>query len=118
MKNINFVGIRKLDDFEISLLEDLTGKFYSKVNRRFEDIMLTLDIKKYNATGKRKKYSIHLRADHPDINNRVLSAKHFDWDLATALHKTFDSLLSEMDHKTEKLASKIAKKRIKKTLIS
>jgi len=101
MENISYLGLKKLDDNEIDIINKLTERFYPKVNRNFEGVNLAINIKKYEAEGKRAKYSIHLKADHPDIKN-VLAAKQFDWDLATALHKTFDNLLNEIKHKFKK----------------
>ncbi|MDP6641822.1 MAG: hypothetical protein QGF74_00360 [Candidatus Nanoarchaeia archaeon] len=98
MENITYVGLKKLDEDEIEVINKLTERFYPKINREFDSVNLTVDVKKYDPTGKRGKYSIHLRIDHPNIKN-ILSAKEFDWDLATSLHKTFDNLMSEIEHK-------------------
>ncbi|MBI2667429.1 hypothetical protein HYX17_01515 [Candidatus Woesearchaeota archaeon] len=101
MENISYLGLKKLDDLEIMTINRLTERFYSRINKEFEDSSLTIDIKKYKSTGKRSKYSIHLRINHPSIKN-ILAAKQYDWDLATALHKTFDNILNEIEHKSKK----------------
>ncbi len=102
MNNIRYLGLKELDNFEINVIKDLAEKFYPKVDRDFKEAILTIDTKKYEVEGKRGKYSIHLKIDHPSIHNNILAAKQFDWDLATALHKTFDNLLNEIKHKFKK----------------
>jgi|TARA_Y100000310_G_scaffold345729_1_gene468928 hypothetical protein len=109
MDNLQFIGLNKLDDLESSTVQRLTEKFYPKVDREFNGVNLSLDIKKHDPDGKRAKYSIHLKIVHPNIKN-ILTAKQFDWDLKTALHKTFDSLLNEVNHKFKKEVTQRKKK--------
>ncbi|MDP2908031.1 MAG: hypothetical protein Q8O03_08935 [Nanoarchaeota archaeon] len=95
-QNITYVGLKNLDSFEISNLQTLVGRYYPKIQRHFSNATLTVNIKTANVAGKRKRYTISLRVSAPSV---ILSVEHMDWELQRAVHRAFDGLENEAQHK-------------------
>lgn len=96
-QNIIYNGLKKLDSFEISTLQTLVGRFFPKVQRNFSNASLSVDIKKDDVAGTRARYTVLLRVLAP--NKTILSAEHTDWELQRAVHRAFDSIKNEAEHK-------------------
>jgi len=60
---------------------------------------LTIHIKSYDKQGGEQKFSVNLRIDFP---SRVITSSQEDWDLETALRKTFNNAKNEVDKKFKK----------------
>lgn len=99
MERISYIGLKKLNAPEIEIVRSITSKEYSRILRSFKDANLIIEIKEHDAAGKAgkaKKYSIHMKVESP---NCILTAEQADWDIARALHKTFNNLKNEINHR-------------------
>ncbi len=98
MQPIQIIGVKKLDESEIQIINKLASEYYGKIARNFkEEVSLIIHIKTHNITGKRKKYGIHVRVNSPSFF--LESTNAVDWDLARTLHKAFNSVEREILHK-------------------
>lgn len=107
-EEINYKGLDKLDAMEIAMTQKITAKEFSKIKREIENAVLVMEIKKSQSGGKKAMYDINARVDAPAL---VLHAEHSGWELEITLHKTFDSLKMEIEHKFAKKETKKIKER-------
>jgi hypothetical protein len=99
MDEITYRGIDSLDAVEKATMERICPKEFSKIKRSLTTGSLIIDVKKLNKAGKRVVYNIKARVDAPSIK---LYAEHSDWELQRVLHRTFDNLKMEVEHKFKK----------------
>lgn len=94
---IQYIGIKELTPVERAKLDKLSSEYYPKIQRILRNmISLVVHVKIYQNAGKgkiespeskRRKFGVHVRAIAP---TRIFaSTKAHDWDLVTALHKSF-----------------------------
>lgn len=84
-----------LNEEEKETLDRLLNKYYEKIKRKVKkDVDVDLNLKIYEKGGK-KKYSINLKI----VNSMVFKSDADDWDFAKAVHKAFDKILREIEHK-------------------
>ncbi len=100
MEEITYKGLDRLEAVEVTTIQRISGREFSKIKRNFGDkAFLILGVKKINCEGRRSKYEINARVDAPCL---VLHAEHSDWELQRVLHRTFDNLKVEFEHKFKK----------------
>ena len=94
---IQFIGVKDLDEPEQALVNKLATEHHAKIKRALRNITsLVVHIKQYSKTGKEHKYSIHVRAIAP---TRIFESTASEWDLAKSLHKAFNEIEHEIQHK-------------------
>ena len=94
---IKYVGINKLQDFQQASIIKISNKYYEKIARSLKkDIDITLQIKLENVAGKRERFHIRIQVDQP---SRLLSSHAAEWDLNMSLHKAYEAVLHEIEHK-------------------
>ncbi len=88
--NIRFVGLGslELDTYQTYNVKKICSNEAFKLQRKLhnESFGLTVHIKEYERDGKKHKYSVHLRVEFP---SQIITSSQEDWDLETALRKTF-----------------------------
>ncbi len=85
----------KLDEKEKLELDKLSKEYYEKIKRELKkDFLLDIQVKVYDKGGK-KKYSLNVKAE----NSIVFKSNSYDWNLAKAVHKAFNKIMSEIEHK-------------------
>ena len=94
---IQYVGLKILTEQENSTLNRVVKKALPKVERDYKKSKIILTIKKYNQEGKRSRFSLHSQLNAPSIK---FTAKADSWEFATALHKIFNKLETEIIKKT------------------
>lgn len=92
----SFVGLKDFDEAEQEKIKLLTKESCVRIDMDLPTSTLILQIKKHAAKGKRVNYSVHARVNAPSY---LLEAKADDWDLATVLHKVFDKVMHQIQHK-------------------
>lgn len=96
---INFIGMRDLEPEEQYLVNRLSTGNYQKIKRVLKNITnMTVHIKCYEKTGGKKKFSLHVRVSAP-TTKVIESCRSHDFDLARALHKAFDDVRTQINHK-------------------
>lgn len=96
---IQFVGVNKLDAEQQALVSKLSTESFEKFTRLLKNIeQMIVHIKSYEQEGKRKKFSLHVRLKAPTMAV-IESCKSHDFDLARALHKAFDDIRAQIEHK-------------------
>lgn len=94
---IQFKGLVNFTTLEEATIKKLTREYYDKLLRDIKDALLVIDLKKYENQGKRTKYAFHSRVESG--KTLVLVTKASDWDLRRTLHKLFQKLERELQHK-------------------
>lgn len=96
--SIEFKGLNELEAPEQEKVQTLATEHYDKIKRLFDnETFLHMHIKQYKKNaGSKSKYSIYLRAIGP--TKMIFEAEKSDWDLARVIHKTFDALITEINH--------------------
>ena len=97
MDKIQFIGMDEIkDDLEKSTIDKITNEYYGKIQdalREFTGIVIHL---KQHSKGGKKKWDIRIRVNAP---SKMFEAQESDWDLARTLHKVFQNLEREIEHK-------------------
>lgn len=93
---IRYIDLKVLGDDEVQNVQQLTLRYYEKLQRMFPRSSLELRFKRYRKTGKRAKYSVHCRVDAPSI---IARANASYWDLALTMHKVLNKVHNELEHK-------------------
>lgn len=97
MEQLQITGLDSLNDFEKATLNKLANEYYPKIQRAIKNITsLVVHIKSESKGGKRKRYIVKIRAIAP---TRVFESSAEKWDLAMALHKSFEEILHEIEHR-------------------
>ncbi len=96
---IQFVGVSELAPEEQALVSKISTENYEKIQRMIKNVEnMTVHIKCYDKEGQRKKYSLHVRVKAP-TTAVIESCKSHDFDLARALHKAFDDVHTQIEHR-------------------
>ena len=97
--NIKFKGLNKvrLQSYQKYNLQKIASNEATKLQRKIKNNMdLTIHLKSYDKQGGEQKFSVNLRIDFP---SRVITSSQEDWDLETALRKTFNNAKNTVDKK-------------------
>jgi len=95
---IQFVGVNCLSAEEQEVIQRLTTENYEKIKRDLRNITnMTVHVKCYEKEGNRKKYSMHVKVIAP--TKEFNSSKADDWELPRALHKAFNDIRSQIQHR-------------------
>lgn len=93
---------QELTEEEKAVLDRLLNEHYEKIKRELgKDFVINLNLKIYEKCGKnknecgKKKYSINLKI----VNSVVFKSNSDDYDLAKAIHKVFNKIMSEIEHR-------------------
>ncbi|MEM4239573.1 MAG: hypothetical protein QXK08_00025 [Candidatus Woesearchaeota archaeon] len=96
---IQFVGVNELSADEQSIVSKISTENYEKLARILKNIeQMVVHIKTYENEGKKKKFALHIRVKAP-TSAIIESCKSHDFDLARALHKAFDDIRVQIEHK-------------------
>jgi hypothetical protein len=96
---IQFVGVNELAPEEQELVSRLSTESYEKFTRLIRNIeQMVVHIKSYESEGGKKKFALHIRIKVP-TKEIIESCKSHDFDLARALHKAFDDIRVQIEHK-------------------
>ncbi len=96
---IQFVGVNELNAEEQELVSRLSTESYEKFTRILKNIeQMVVHIKTYENEGQKKKFALHIRVKAP-TSAIIESCKSHDFDLARALHKAFDDIRVQIEHK-------------------
>lgn len=94
---IQFVGVSDLEPAEQAIVNKLASEYYEKFKRGVQNMAsLKVHVKTYENEGKKKKYSINTMLVAPGTN--YSSDKAADWDLARALHMSFNDIEKQIVH--------------------
>ena len=96
--NIKFVGLNdtKLNPYQKYTVKKIASNEAFKLQRKINNEMnLVIHLKDYDKGGKQK-FSIHLRIETP---GQMISSEQHDWDLETALRKTFNNAKNSVKKK-------------------
>ena len=104
---IKYIDLKKLDDVESSVLQNLVEEYAEKLDRKLHpDAVLVVQVRKHDIEGSRNKYSFHTRIEAPDV---IFTAEEDDWDLKKAVHKVMQNLENRFQHKFKLKGSKASK---------
>lgn len=89
-----------LNEEEKETLDRLLNEYYEKIKRELKkDIVINLNLKIYEKGEKgergKKKYSLNLKI----VNSVVFKSDSDDYDLARAIHKAFNKVMREIEHR-------------------
>ncbi len=95
-EKFQFVGLELLSENEKSVCTSIIEDSYLKLKRKLKnDISLVVHFKIYGKESRTKKFSINIKLISPA---KVFESSTADWDLAKALHKALNKLMSEIEH--------------------
>ncbi|MBL7051567.1 MAG: hypothetical protein ISS01_00595 [Nanoarchaeota archaeon] len=94
---IKYTGLKKLTATDIYEVQKQSLALLRRVQRKFNNANLNINLKTHDTNGKKRKYTINIKVE----KNRKLIArsKHADWDLPRTMHKTIKNLEQEIQHK-------------------
>jgi hypothetical protein len=89
----------KLTEKEMWELEKLSSEYDAKIARNLkqdsEDVLINIHMKAHEKEGKRQKYHAHVEVKA----TTDFGALGEDWDIAAAMHKAMNKILSEIEHR-------------------
>ena len=95
---IQFVGVSDLDAAEQAVVHSLTTEHFEKIKRKLHNIVnMSVHVKCYMKDGDRKKYSLNVKVSAP--TKSFDSNMSDDWELPRALHKAFDNIMHQIEHR-------------------
>ncbi|HZX44054.1 MAG TPA: hypothetical protein VFF28_00045 [Candidatus Nanoarchaeia archaeon] len=93
MEQIILIDADKIPEDDKATIQKIASEYIPKIQRVFKDkIMVKLHYKKH---GERK-YDLRVVINCPD---KKLEAQESDWNLRRTLHKVFENIEREMEHK-------------------
>ena len=100
---IQFIGVSDLNAEEQAIVNALSTEYYQKIKRSLNNLTsLAVHVKVHSKEGSKKKFAIRIRAIAP---TSIIEAKlAHDWDLARTLHKAFENIEKEIEHKFKKVS--------------
>ena len=98
MGAIQIIGIDKIgNEEEINTINRISNEYHKKIQRALnKETSKTLHVKTYSKGGKQKEWEINVKADAPTIG---FKAEECDWELAKTLHKAFNDVLKQIEHR-------------------
>ena len=98
MEPIQIIGIDEIKgEVERETINKIVNEYYEKIQRALHNITsITLHVKQHSKGGKTHKWDMRIRVIAP---TRAIEAQERDWDLARALHKVFNNIERELEHK-------------------
>ena len=94
---IYYTGLKNLSQLKQTRIKTILEKEYPKLKILLKQkAHLKVNIKSYDNTGKRKKFSIHLKIDGAF---KPIATKAYDWDLRRATHKAIRNLHKASEHR-------------------
>lgn len=94
---IKYVNLKDLTKEEKDTVKNIIENEFEKIHRLFSGNLVNLKIHtKIYRKEKRKKYSIHLKAEAPTITFSTKSVA--DWDLKRVTRKSIDDLKNKIKH--------------------
>ena len=95
---ISYVGLEGLEDDDKEAIMELTEKYFPKIQRLVKNIMeLIVHIKRHDKEGHRTKWDTHVRLEAP--GHVFDSTKASEWELNVSLHKAFQDVESQIQHR-------------------
>tara|TARA_Y100000310_G_scaffold293646_1_gene323388 strand:- start:267 stop:602 length:336 start_codon:yes stop_codon:yes gene_type:complete len=97
MALISTKGFEVLEEQDKLDFDKLINEYAVKIERKVKNLdNFIIHLKEYKKLGNQKKFSIHVRiAD----SYKVFEADAADWDFKRTLHKVFNKLDSEIEHR-------------------
>lgn len=96
---IQFIGVSELQPEQQELVSRLSTESFEKFTRLLKNIeQMVVHVKSYESEGGKKKFSLHVRLKAP-TSAIIESCKSHDFDLARALHRAFDDIRTQIEHK-------------------
>ncbi len=99
MQEIQYIGTKDLSPEEQETIQNISEEQWHKIQRIHKSVLgMTVHVKTAEKTGAKKRYDIHLRLS-------VLGKEHIescaasDYDLRTALHKSYEDITHQVEHK-------------------
>lgn len=97
MEPIQIIGIDEISEEERDIVNRLSNEYYSKISRSLKnDISIKLHVKQHSKEGKRHKSDIRVKLNAP---TRVFEAQESDWDLARTIHRVFNNIERQIQHR-------------------
>ena len=91
------IGFDSLDERELAHFDKLFSEYSKKIERKLKKISaFIINVKAYRKSGSRKKFSVHVRVVAP---TKIFEAEAYDWDFRRVLHKVFNKLEEEIEHR-------------------
>ena len=97
MEPIQIKGIDELNDEEKNLVNTLANEYYGKIQRELKiATSISLHVKQHSKTGNRHKSDIRVKVIAP---TKIFEAQESDWDMARTLHKVFNNIERQIEHR-------------------
>ena len=91
------IGFDVLEERDKKDFEKLFNEYSVKIQRKLKNISsFAIHLKEYEKDGLRKKFSVPVRVVAP---TRIFEADAANWDFKRTLHKVFNKLEQEIEHK-------------------
>lgn len=96
MEQIQFKGLKELEDVDQEMVKKLAEEYYGKIKRELHnELTLVIHIKTSSKEGHRHRYEVKVRAECP---SKIFESHAEEWDLATGIHGPLKDLKTQVQH--------------------
>ncbi len=95
--DIETIGVEFLESGEIILFNKLVFEYSKKISRQTKErVYLKIHLKRHKNDGRVHEYVLNMQVI---FSGKIFEVQAFDWNLANVLHKAFNKMATEMEHK-------------------
>ena len=99
---LQYVGLKDLTIDEQEAVQKQAQEHHTKLQKFMPKLLsMTVHVKAHEKAGNRKQYEVHLRLDIPGVG-LIDSCKSQDWELAKAMHRSYEELEHQLEHRIKK----------------
>ncbi len=103
---IRYIGLNYFTKEEVVNIKDVANSYNKKLKENIDDFNLVLHMKKDDIQGKKARYSVSLRIEHPSF---LLTTTAMEWDLRKTVHEVFERMVNRLHHKFRTDVTRIRK---------
>lgn len=97
MLEVEKIGFDSLGENTKNEFQKLFDEYSGKIGKKLKKIeFFKIHLKEHSRGGKAIKFSLHIQIRY---SGKTLEAKAADWDLKRTIHKVFNKLETEIEHK-------------------
>ncbi|MBS3071113.1 hypothetical protein J4407_02325 [Candidatus Pacearchaeota archaeon] len=96
--NLQTIGFDLIDENDKKDFDKIFEEYSERIQKKLKNISsFTIHLKEYNKEGARKKFCVYIHILAP--TRVAFKAEAFDWDFKRTLHKAFNKIEQEIEHK-------------------
>ena len=98
-EQIQYIGVADLSPEEQATVQKISAEYQTKFQARMHDLEgITVHVKTHSHQSSKKRYAVHARLHLPS-RTIIESCTGDDWNLTTAMHKSWEDVVHQVQHR-------------------